>query len=63
MVNLFKQKLNAFISDQSGATAIEYSLIAGLIFLVIVTNVRDVADIQNDNYKQISDAIDEAVNQ
>jgi pilus assembly protein Flp/PilA len=31
--------LRAFRRDDSGATAIEYSLIAGFIFLVIVTPV------------------------
>jgi len=29
-----------FARDRRGATAIEYSLIAGLIFLVLVTGVR-----------------------
>ena len=30
---------HSFIDDQSGVTAIEYSLIAGLISLVIITSV------------------------
>jgi pilus assembly protein Flp/PilA len=29
-----------FIDDQSGVTAIEYSLIAGLISIVIIASVR-----------------------
>ncbi|MFI5010719.1 MAG: Flp family type IVb pilin [Hyphomicrobiales bacterium] len=32
-------RIRAFIVDQSGATAIEYSLICGLIFLVIVASL------------------------
>jgi pilus assembly protein Flp/PilA len=32
-----------FIDDQSGVTAIEYSLIAGLISLVIIISVRTIA--------------------
>lgn len=38
MKNIFKR----FAADQSGATAIEYGLIAGLISVVIITAVRTV---------------------
>ena len=38
MKNLF----NRFVADQSGATAIEYGLIAGLISIAIITAVRTV---------------------
>ena len=31
-----KNLLNRFVADQSGATAIEYGLIAGLISVVII---------------------------
>ena len=31
-----KNLLNRFVADQSGATAIEYGLIAGLIAVVII---------------------------
>ncbi len=34
-----KNLLNRFVADQSGATAIEYGLIAGLISVVIITAV------------------------
>ena len=34
-----KKLLNRFAADQSGATAIEYGLIAGLISVVIITAV------------------------
>ena len=33
-----------FAADRSGATAIEYGLIVGLIFLAIVSGVTDVAN-------------------
>ena len=33
-------KARKFVADQSGATAIEYSLIAGCIALVIITAVQ-----------------------
>lgn len=35
-----KKLLNRFAADQSGATAIEYGLIAGLISVVIITAVK-----------------------
>jgi len=33
-------KIFAFLRDESGATAIEYGLIAALIAVVIITSVR-----------------------
>jgi len=38
MKNLFSR----FVTDQSGATAIEYGLIAGLIAVVIIASVKAV---------------------
>ena len=35
-----KIHLSRFLKDESGATAIEYGLIAGLIGVVIITAVR-----------------------
>ena len=35
-----KTILNRFISDESGATAIEYGLIAGLIAIAIIASAR-----------------------
>ena len=37
-----KSLLNRFVRDESGATAIEYGLIAALIAVVIITIVRSV---------------------
>ena len=34
------KRILAFLSRESGATAIEYGLIAGLVFLVIVGSVQ-----------------------
>ena len=36
------QLLNRFVCEKSGATAIEYGLIAGLISVVIITAVTSV---------------------
>jgi pilus assembly protein Flp/PilA len=39
-----KNLLKRFVQDQSGATAIEYGLIAGLVSVVIITAVTLVGD-------------------
>jgi len=43
-----------FRDDESGSTAIEYSLIVGLIFLVIVAAVTNFANTTSDMYDDIS---------
>lgn len=35
---------NEFVDDTSGATAVEYGLILGLIALVMIVSLQDVAD-------------------
>lgn len=47
----------AFIRDESGATAIEYSLIAGLIFLAIIAAVNNYASSTKDMYSTITSAL------
>jgi pilus assembly protein Flp/PilA len=37
-----KDRLNSFITDESGVTAIEYALIAGLISVVIIGAVATI---------------------
>jgi pilus assembly protein Flp/PilA len=39
-VRSFVHALQRFVLDESGATALEYALIAGSIFLFIVTGVQ-----------------------
>lgn len=62
MVTPFRSTVREFLSDENGATAIEYSLIAGLIFLVIVGSVQAVMSGQNAQYTKISNAVNGAVN-
>ena len=50
-----------FMRDESGATAIEYGLIASGIFLAIVLSVKDVASSVNAMYKMISSKVVESV--
>lgn len=49
--------LDAFVSDESGATAIEYSLIVALIFLAIVAAVTSYSQSTSDMYGTIEDAL------
>lgn len=46
-----------FLKDDSGATAIEYGLIVGLIFLVIVAAVTAYTQSTNAMYQRISTAV------
>ena len=39
-----RDKWRSFIKDESGATAIEYGLLAGLISIVIVASVGSIKD-------------------
>jgi len=56
----FKATLKQLIRERSGATAIEYSLIAGLIFLAIAGSIRAFAESRDKVYEDISSAIEES---
>ncbi len=49
--------LDRFAKNQSGATAIEYALIVGLIFLAIVTAIGMYTQNTNNLYQHISNAV------
>ena len=46
-----------FLKDESGATAIEYGLIAALISVAIITAVTTVGDNLNTTFTSISSAL------
>jgi pilus assembly protein Flp/PilA len=54
-------RLKAFWANESGATAIEYGLIAALIFLVIVTSVTAFGNKTTGIMDTVSTAIDAAI--
>jgi len=54
--------LQALWADKRGATAIEYGLIAALIFLAIVTAVSSFAGKTTAMYTYINDTITAAIN-
>lgn len=54
--------LRRFLQDESGATAIEYGLIASLLFLGIVSAIAAFGDSMTSMYEKIRDATEEVTN-
>ena len=52
-----KKLVLRFVKDQSGATAIEYGLIAGLIAVVIITAVTTVGTKVSAQFTAVGDAL------
>jgi pilus assembly protein Flp/PilA len=52
-----RQLLSRFLADQSGATAIEYCLIAAGIGMVIITAVNGVGSTLNSKFTSVSSAL------
>jgi pilus assembly protein Flp/PilA len=53
-----KNLLSRFLNDESGATAIEYGLIAGLIAVAIITGATSLGDSLDSMFSDLSDTID-----
>ena len=49
-----KSLFNRFVNDESGATAIEYGLIAALISVVIIVSVKSLGTKMNTNFSNIA---------
>ena len=49
--------MKAFVADASGATAIEYALIAGLVSIVILASVTNVGSAVNGLFTRVSNAM------
>jgi pilus assembly protein Flp/PilA len=52
-----RKLISRFLKDQSGATAIEYGLIAGLIAVVIITSVTAIGTKLNSKFTTISNSL------
>ena len=50
-----------FAKDESGATAIEYGLIAALIAIAIVVGAKSVGSALNSNFSEIASELDGAI--
>jgi pilus assembly protein Flp/PilA len=46
--------MRAFLSDESGATAIEYSIIASLIALVLITALSTIGNKLSTSFSEVS---------
>ena len=57
LVKTLIKRLQLFLNEERGATAIEYALIVGLIFLAIVTAVTSYTQSTNALYQRISNAV------
>lgn len=49
--------ITSFLNDESGATAIEYGLIAALIAVVIITAVGLVGTSVSDTFQSVADGL------
>lgn len=56
-----KDCLLRLLADTRGATAVEYGLIAALIFMAIVGGVTSMAEANNDTYETIETAVTSVV--
>ena len=52
--------MRRFVQDESGATAIEYSIIASLVFVAIIGAVSTLGGETSEMYTDISDTLSEA---
>jgi len=56
-----KSLINRFVKDESGATAIEYGLIAGLLSIVIIGALTLTGGSLTDVFTSISTQLDNAI--
>jgi pilus assembly protein Flp/PilA len=59
---MLKERAKAFVADESGATAIEYGMIAAGIFLAIIPPVVTLSDNLETTYTQILSYFDNVNN-
>ena len=55
--------LRKFLADETGATAIEYGLIAALIAVAMIAGATAIGDQLNKNYDGVAGEIDASSNQ
>jgi pilus assembly protein Flp/PilA len=56
------EKIIRFFTDEDGVTALEYSLIAALIAVVIITAVTATGGAVSDTFDAVKDALNLALN-
>ncbi|MDP2732450.1 MAG: Flp family type IVb pilin [Hoeflea sp.] len=55
-----KNLLNRFVQDESGATAIEYGLIAALISVALITGATTLGNTLSNQFQSLSDKMNTA---
>lgn len=55
-----KTLFERFVQDESGATAIEYGLIAALISVALITGATTLGNTLNDQFQSLSDKMNDA---
>lgn len=59
---MLRRKLRTFVIDESGATAIEYALIAGIVSIAIVSGLRAVTGTLNTDLGSAAAGLENANN-
>lgn len=59
---MLSKVIRDLMSDEAGATAIEYGLIAGLVSVAAITAMSALGDSLNEMFNAVSEALDDAVN-
>lgn len=54
--------IRSCLQDESGATAIEYGLIAGLVSVAAISALSALGDSLNEMFNAVAEALDDAVN-
>lgn len=52
--------MSKFIKDESGATAIEYGLIAALIAVALISGATALGNKLNENFEELGDKLEDA---
>ncbi|MBU4531643.1 MAG: Flp family type IVb pilin [Hoeflea sp.] len=55
-----KNMIERFVKDESGATAIEYGLIAALISVALITGASTLGNTLGDQFQSLSDKMNSA---
>jgi pilus assembly protein Flp/PilA len=53
LIPFLRAKLREFVRNESGATAIEYGIIAGLIPIVIIASAREIGPLLQTTFESI----------
>jgi pilus assembly protein Flp/PilA len=57
------ETIKSFLTDESGATAIEYGLIAALVSVAAIAALQALGNSLDNLFTEVSNSLDDAVNQ